>query len=173
MITCISDDMCQVRKFSKSQFRAKPYDVRIIDCYPVLPTTLAGPLTGPIRGLDDSTALDNVDPTHIPVLARDQCHTVEPPTASLPPVPNDIVNPPMRDNQPTHHCAQPEDLITTHPMTYDPPESMPTESSSDSIPDMSPLKDVQDKSNDTGGLRRSTQTCKKPIWQQDDVWIME
>ena len=173
MITSISDDMCQVRKFSKSQFRAKPYDVRIIDCYPVLPTTLAGPLTGPIRGLDDSTALDNVDPTHIPVLARDQCHTVEPPTASLPPVPNDIVNPPMRDNQPTHHCAQPEDLITTHPMTYDPPESMPTESSSDSIPDMSPLKDVQDKSNDTGGLRRSTQTRKKPIWQQDDVWIME
>ena len=38
MIVNVVDDMCQVWKFTKTQFRSKTYDVKIIDCYPVLPS---------------------------------------------------------------------------------------------------------------------------------------
>jgi hypothetical protein len=43
IVTQISDEWCKVRKFVKSQFRSKVYDVLISECYPVIPTVLSGP----------------------------------------------------------------------------------------------------------------------------------
>jgi hypothetical protein len=39
LVTSLEHDQCQVRKFTKSQFRSKVYDVPYSDVYPVLPTT--------------------------------------------------------------------------------------------------------------------------------------
>lgn len=42
IIASINDEthMCQLRKFTLSQFRSKTYDVHISDCYPIKPSTL-------------------------------------------------------------------------------------------------------------------------------------
>ena len=59
LVTTIDDEWCQVRKFTKSEFRAKAYDVRISDCYPVVPSTLGSRHTGPIRGIDNPLDIDS------------------------------------------------------------------------------------------------------------------
>ncbi len=41
--------------FIRSQFYSKSYEVRILDCYQVLPTTIVGANVGPIRGLPACT----------------------------------------------------------------------------------------------------------------------
>ena len=53
IVTKLSDKKCQVRKFTKHQFRTRAYDVSCSSCYPVMSTTLPVD-TGPVRGLDHS-----------------------------------------------------------------------------------------------------------------------
>ncbi len=50
LITSISDDSdwCQLRKFTRSQFRSKTYDIHLCEYYLALPTTLPGSTSGPI-----------------------------------------------------------------------------------------------------------------------------
>jgi hypothetical protein len=61
MVTGLTDTQCQLRKFTRSQFRSKTYTVRHSDCYSVMPTVLTMSPTGPIRGLRIE---DNILPTN-------------------------------------------------------------------------------------------------------------
>ena len=49
IVTAVSDNNCQIRKFTKNQFRAKTYHVKKSDCYTIRPTVLSFELHGPIR----------------------------------------------------------------------------------------------------------------------------
>ena len=54
LVVSINDIMCQLRKFTTSQFRSETYDVRLSDCFPVVSTALLQEHDpGPIRGLQD------------------------------------------------------------------------------------------------------------------------
>jgi hypothetical protein len=63
IVTSVKKPWCEIRKFTKSQFRSRTYDVRICDCYPVLPdiSTSQSPGPGPIRGLDHDDNSDSDD----------------------------------------------------------------------------------------------------------------
>ena len=50
MVVSVADSMCQLRKFTKSQFRSKTYDVRKSDCYPITATVPDTRPHGPNRG---------------------------------------------------------------------------------------------------------------------------
>ena len=56
IVVALRDPLCKIRKFTKSQFRSKTYDVSIVDCYPISSTVLGRSRHGPIRGLDLSSS---------------------------------------------------------------------------------------------------------------------
>ena len=104
IVTSVSGIQCQIRKFTKTQFRSKTYDVKIADCYPVLSNSLAQFTPGPIRGLDppdtsESDTDSEADPHGIP-LAYPAPGLPPPPPAMVnqPPLPPDIVTPPTDDH---------------------------------------------------------------------------
>ena len=53
LVVQVDDTHCRIRKFSKSQFRSKSYNVKLSDCYLVDATTLAEPSHGTVRGLEN------------------------------------------------------------------------------------------------------------------------
>ena len=65
MVTSVSEAGCQIRKFTKSQFRSKTYQVRHSDCFHVKPTCL--PISRPIRGLQKSDAVEDSSIVHMPI----------------------------------------------------------------------------------------------------------
>ena len=73
LVVSINDIMCQLRKFTTSQFRSKTYDVRLSDCFPVVSTTLLQEHDpGPIRGLqdvDDCEGVTRSEPCTLPPTA--------------------------------------------------------------------------------------------------------
>ena len=103
MVTEILDEWCKIRKFVKSQFRSKTYDVLVADCYPVTPTTLSGPSETP--GLDKRSTAESMSdsdneptsPQHIPNNERlassvesDYHSQEDPPQDSLVPMDSNI-----------------------------------------------------------------------------------
>ena len=59
LVVGLSDDSCEVRKFTKSQFRTKSYTVPTSNCYKVSPNPLVHKFTGPIRDMDSDSEEDN------------------------------------------------------------------------------------------------------------------
>ena len=55
LVVGLSDDSCEVRKFTKSQFRTKSYTVPTSNCYKVSPSPLVHKFTGPIRDMDSDS----------------------------------------------------------------------------------------------------------------------
>ncbi|XP_067664175.1 uncharacterized protein [Haliotis asinina] len=77
LVTGVSEDKCQLRKFVRSQFRSKLYTVRPSDCYHVKPT-ISSP-TGPVRGIErEYPTGENSQPLpNLPTLNSDidsNCH---------------------------------------------------------------------------------------------------
>ena len=83
--------LCQVCKFISSQFRSKTYDIKMAECFPVVPTALSRFHHGPIRGLQpapqsdsDSESLSSAEQCssgeeHVPMPARTVPIDPEPP----------------------------------------------------------------------------------------------
>ena len=105
IVTSVSGTQCQIRKFTKTQFRSKVYDVKIGDCYPVISNALAQSPPGPIRGLDlhdipESDSDSDTDSNHgLPPDYQPSVLLPASPVMELQPaLPPDIVMPPVRDS---------------------------------------------------------------------------
>lgn len=115
MVTAISGEWCEIRKFTKSQFRSKTYDVRLSDCFPITSTTLARSHPGPIRGMDPHQDCDS-DSDQPP------CVTTPNPVPVLPPI---LHTPPMVINPPDMLILPPDDSELSPP----PPAHSPQQTS--------------------------------------------
>ena len=121
MVISVTDQTCQVRKFTQSQFRSRLYDVPLQQCYKVTPTTLYQNDPCPIRGLDptfepgaaapplpvlhgDPTCREPLD--HVPNLDIPEFsspNTPPPTSLPVPTVPAEITGPspvPLSSNTP-------------------------------------------------------------------------
>jgi hypothetical protein len=132
-----TQDLCKVRKFTQSQYRAKVYDVPVCDCYPVLPTTLDTTAHSPNNNIDSDEELiyDNVHPTtcHLPTIAAPQVGPEAIPDHPVPPLEIVTVEDP----------ASEAPVITQQPDTHDP--SVPSDdipSGDNSSPEGSPTREL-------------------------------
>ncbi len=118
MVTAKSDLSCQVRKFTKNQFRSKVYDVPLSNCYKVPPSTLAQSTPGPIRGLEPqhNQDLDNV--IHAPPVtpSTDDVDGAPPlPPAIIEPL-DDYITPPAEplSPQPSFNVHEDDLIVPQH-----------------------------------------------------------
>lgn len=105
LVVSMDGSLCQLRKFTKSQFRSKTYDVNICDCYPVSQNTLGGSKQGPVRGIDDSTSESESDDDSA---CDPQCVRPPSPLVTLPAPPDDPPVVPERVTPPDVHHDQPD-----------------------------------------------------------------
>ncbi len=161
IVTSVSGEQCQVRKFTKTQFRSKCYDLRIQDCYPVMPTTIAPPAPGPIRGLEYHDKPNDRDRDPDPELCAPMPDERSTPPVKAPDPPGVDLPPPLPEN-----IVMPlaPEVIPTIPDHIDPTDDpyIPDETLMDSNP-VDPL---------AAPPRRSGRLRQPPTWQQSAVWDM-
>ena len=146
IVVGVSGAQCQIRKFTKSQFRSKVYDVKVTDCYPVMSNALARSPPGPIRGFDhcDTSEPDSDSDTELDQAVLPGHHNTPLPSAphaceARPPLPVDIVTPPACETATNGGTpSQPP----THETLYSPSS-------------------------------RPSRTRKVPSWQTSGSWIMQ
>lgn len=146
MICNMSETHCQVRKFTRSQFHSKMYDIRISECSPVLDNKSVSNIPEPIRGLEPGE--DVYGGCDLP-LSLPQGPEVSLPSDNTPPLPLDIVTPPTDDNTP-----EPEDN------GYGSNDMLCLPQPSDTLPTCKSLPD-----SIVEGNRRSMRQRKPPAWQ--------
>lgn len=172
LITTLSDDRCQVRKFTKSQFRSKVYDVKLSDCYPVTSTTLARPVPGPVRGMIDHSDSDSEPDTSQPVKLQPHADQLGPVPVPHPPLPAAIVTPPLIDMQlrspDTSASPSPSTAPDITPILPDPTTPSDTEADTTSQPTAHP-----NTTHQSTPLRRSTRARSRPSWQNCETWALE
>jgi hypothetical protein len=103
IITSVRDNMCKVRKFTQKQFRLKEYEVPLLDCYPIQPTTHS-PIKGLICGMDCSSDSDS-DPEDIADPPPPEPDTEE--HAGLPSQVRDLLATPYQENVPLPPTIRP------------------------------------------------------------------
>ena len=169
LVTSVSEPWCQLRKFTKSQFRSKVYDVKLSNCYLVSPTILAQSPTGPIRGLEPPDTTEEPEDEDIACdltphslgLTDDKLPLPDTPSQydtipALPTAPDAIVRPP---DQPSAELDQQDDLNLT--VAVD--DSMSTEQ----------MTEDDGMHNVVNDLRRSSRPRRAPPWMTSNSWIME
>ena len=67
LVASTSDGWCQVRKFTRDQFRKKMYDVLTTDCIPIGPPMSTAPFHDSIRGLHNDGDVEDSDTDPYPV----------------------------------------------------------------------------------------------------------
>ena len=155
-----SDNMCLVRKFTKSQFRSRSYKVKMCELYPVVPTTLLQHPEDTVRGLDnrqEAPLLSSCVPAPVlpfPSPRDDHAHTM-PHGPPLPP--SDLVIPPLPPSPGA--CDQP------------PPTCRPA----DPPPPPVPLETESHHSGkeETLPTTRVPRNRHPPKWQTDGEWLMD
>lgn len=176
LISSLQGDMCQLRKFTKSQFRSKAYTVKLTDCFPVASTVLSRWPHGPLRGMDDIAdsdveLLDHSTP-HVPV-TKPNASTSLPSNVSPPPPPADIVSLPS-PIQPVVSPDTPSGVQPSPPSTPlpSPASTTSTPPTSDPIPG-GPDITVATPTSGLASPRRSTRQRKPPAWQRGDAWVLD
>lgn len=157
MVVSVLDQQCKLRKFIRSQFRAKIYDVKLTDCYPVLPTTLDGH-RGRIRGLDQDTEEEDIPfQQQLPSHALQDAAILPPlPLPPPPPIPYAISCQPEKEGS----CAVGD--IPTVILPRNPPDDL-----ADVLPEhTSPFQGA----SPLLPVRRSGRERKPPAWQLDSQW---
>ena len=151
LVVNITDEICHIRKFTKSQFRSKLYEVKATDCYCIPQTVLAQSPQGPIRGtldLADSDSESLPGPSESPHMPL---YPTAPNLPDQPLIPEAIASPPQE------RADDPPDTIT------DPEPCAPSDTMTDS--------NVQAMPNpNTTPMRRSTRLRHTPKWMSDD-WV--
>ena len=182
MIASIADSWCKVRKFTKNQFRSKLYDVRIIDCIPLLdlhpksPTPNRSTMDASFSDEDDHVSTKNNGaegiPSHSPPhpLSRSLSHTPShPPPEIIAPVPIMPSETPADDHGATQWRSRPPDSVTAPSVVpHDrPPDgvSIPAYVNRDS--DDAVEDDIQPTTETP--LRRSTRQKTLPVHLQDYI----
>ena len=156
MIINISDEWCQVRKFTKTQFRSKTYDMKISECLPITITVLARSPPGPIRGIESPQHSDDeeeCDP--LAQIANPPSYTTDNRTQELGPA----VLPPIIETPPIE-LVQPYDNITSN--------SMYNNDNPNTLVDL----DTTKQTTSTAPERRSSRSTKgnPPKWLHADTW---
>ena len=149
----VSGNECSVRKFTKTQFRSRLYDVPLQQCYPVSPTFLQPSPSGPIRGLIEG--------------GSDDSHQYIPPAdtgAFVPDTGVDLYNIPVLDE----YQAVPDlDVI--------PPSCVPCTPTQPPQPEPPPQPDppeaIVDVPTPSPNERPSRKTCA-PAWQTSGEFDM-
>ena len=176
MVVKLSNNECQLRKFTLSQFRSKAYDVKVSDCYPITPTFLSRyPQTGPIRGLEyPDTDPDSTDPC-----ISQQSFDVHPSNAVCSPASQNqpslsvaVAGPPLPPDPPaaiiTPPCSSmpcPSGIECESLPSVPPPSITPVSMSPPPDPPSSPIDTLSSEP-----LRRSSRAKKPPAWQTSDTW---
>ena len=178
MVVSIDESTCQVRKFTKSQFRSKTYSIHLTDCFPVIPNKLIP--NGPIRGLvqpgeaDDfvegcSSDYDDYLPNDVASpndTTRELGGTTPPPSTEevqmAPPVvqptpPAAIISVPCSEPGPPTPSLS-ESISSPGPDTNLPCDPAPPDSTTDPVP---------------SNRRRSPRTRKPPNWHITGEWDMQ
>ena len=91
LIVAISGEMCSIRKFTESHFRARTYNVPLYECYPVMPTLLP-PKKDHVSDSSDDGLPPEAPPPVIPAAINQPL-----PDEAIPPDIPVVVNPQLPD----------------------------------------------------------------------------
>ena len=155
-----SDNMCLVRKFTKSQFRSRSYKAKMCKLYLVVLTTMLQHPEGAVRGLDNhqqAPLLSSCVP--VPVLPSPSPRDVHAHTMFRgPPLPpSDLVIPPLPPSPGAYDVPPP----TCRP-AYPPQPPVPLETESHHGGKVETLPTT-----------RVPRNCRPPKWQTDGEWLMD
>lgn len=166
LVISLCDNKCQLRKFTKSQFRSKVYDVLLSQCYKVKHTMLYDVTSDathlPMKGVDHDSGTNQGEPRYYESPAIDQTYHSG------------------SGVQETIHSVQPDPGVRPEPEQYVGNESVPlvpealsepehydVSASSGDVPVPNPC-DLRHNSS-PGDLRRSSRLRQKPSYLEDYV----
>ena len=175
LVIDIDDDHCQVRTFTKSQFRSKCYDVKLIDCLIVKHTPVCQSPTDPVRGLEEDYDSDlevDTDTTCPPPLHTCPTSTHHDPPTNLPPVPVEISQPPPICDMSPEYTMNPDETNQVNDPGID--ANVTPETPDELLPTDLPQHDQPTSvATPPSSHRRSTRQRKAPTWQCSGQWDME
>ena len=148
IVTNIIGETCQLKKFTSSQFRSKIYDVHLVDCYPVKPTTLRtlpyGPTLEHSEESDLESTLEQVKELDVNITSHGGQDTDQSNADTPEQIQEVLLSPPLQESTMGSELACPDKDSTAVEPTV-PPE----------------------------GLRRSTRVRKPPVWQCKGDFVVE
>ena len=104
IVVGMTDGWCKIRKFTRSQLRAKVYDVKVSDCYPVAPTILLGPNPTPVRDMHNTNLSGEDEP---------QTSQVDPPSCiNCPQLSPVLTHPVTNEKLPPTYCPPPPQVLS-------------------------------------------------------------
>ena len=164
LVTSIDDNMCQVRKFTKSQFRSKTYQVKLSDCYPICSEVSNYSMPqSPIRGMDDhmkdEDGQDDRDNyyDHECELNSDNFPLQQPPVLNEMIPPSQLSEPPLTDES---SCTTTDTGGTTYPLQ-------------DSVEDSEAPQLATPNNGLEDNPTRPQRARKKPVWQNSSEWLFD
>ena len=117
IVVAINKQQCQVRKFTKQQFRSKCYDVGLSDCYLVQPTSLLPQHHRPVRGVPSESSSDSDSDWTVPQQSPhmpDHDGAVEQAAQPEPPPVAQAVEPPSEPEPPDELVRPPDSQQSIH-----------------------------------------------------------
>jgi hypothetical protein len=186
LVTSIDGGQCQIRKFTKSQFRSKSYEVRVSDCYQVTPSVLIS--SGPIRGMENDlsplpalSSHTHYDSVHNePHASAPSLPLSDPPAAIVSP-PSDFPGTECVNGAPSAPSSATYDLVqqpssvpcTNNELDHLQDTACSDSSNSVSSPHLQNTASSDSPSSVSSPPRRSSRQRKPPTWQQSDTWVLQ